>query len=60
MTITDEQLDPLLTSLELYETECKLKDELILTLREQIALLEARNEQLALKLDRLFNTKKKG
>lgn len=60
MTITDEQLDLLLTSLELYETECKLKDELILTLREQIALLEARNEQLALKLDRLFNTKKKG
>lgn len=60
MTITDEQLNLLLTSLELYEKECKMKDELILTLREQISLLEALNEELAFKLDRLSDTKKKG
>ena len=59
MTITDEQLDLLLTSLELYEKECKMKDALILTLREQISLLEARNGQLAFKLDRLADAKNK-
>lgn len=60
MTITDEQLAILFTSLELYEKECKMKDELILTLREQIALLEARNEQLSFQLNRLSDIIKKG
>ena len=36
------------------------KDELILTLREQIALLEARNEQLSFQLNRLSDIIKKG
>ena len=60
MTITDEQLAILFTSLELYEKECKMKDELILTLREQIALMEARNEQLSFQLNRLSDIIKKG
>ena len=60
MTITEEQLDLLLTSIELHERESELKDELIHTLQEQILLLEARITQLTAKLDRMSVTEKKG
>ena len=60
MTITEEQLDLLLTSIELHARELELKDELILTLREQILLLEARITQLTDKLDRISVAEKKG
>ena len=60
MTITEEQLDLLLTSIELYEKESELKDTFIHTLQEQILLLEARITQLTAQLDRISVTEKKG
>lgn len=60
MMITEEQLDLLLTSIELYEKESELKDEFIHTLQEQILLLEARITQLTAQLDRISVTEKKG
>lgn len=60
MTITEEQLDLLLTSIELYEKESELKDTFIHTLQEQILLLEARITQLTAQLDQISVTDKKG
>ncbi len=60
MTITEQQLELLLTSMELLEKESKLKGELIITLREQISLLETRNAELPSMIERLSNTEEKG
>lgn len=56
----DEKLEILYTSMKLMEKESKLKDELIVALKEQNALLETRIAQLLSMMDKSPETVQKG
>lgn len=56
----DEKLEILYTSMKLLEKESMLKDELIVALKEQNALLETRIAQLLSMMDKPLETEQKG
>lgn len=56
----EEKLEILYTSMKLMEKESRLKDELIVALKEQNELLEKRIAQLLSMMDKPLEPKKKG
>lgn len=56
----DEKLEILYTSMKLLEKESRLKDELIVALKEQNTLLETRIAQLLSMMDKPLETEQKG
>lgn len=55
----DDKFEHLYTALKMIENESNLKDELIVALKEQNELLEARMEQLLSMIDKIPDSQKK-